>query len=279
MHQRPLSATLALAALLACGEAPVQEEATRASETLAGAGEHALAVTLERSHALAKAVADTLKPVPLIRPAQENALRRFDNAAQLRRGRQLGIASGAPVEALVAEGSLVQLEDSTRWWVVRELDASAPYVTPDAYALLEEIGRRFQARMEAMGLPLFRIEITSALRTAADQAALRRTNPNAAAGTSTHELGTTVDVAYTSFPAPAATPDGLVPEDAGESRPLLEAVAALALDAAAARKSRELQAILAEVLQELQDEGAVMVTLERLQPVFHMTVARRMAEG
>lgn len=277
MHERAPHAMLAVAVLLACGPAPTRENGAQAGETLGGASDQALAVTLERSRALARAIADTLKPVPLIRTAQENALRRYDNAAQLRRGRALGITPGAPVEALVTDGTLVELEDSTRWWVVRELDASAPYVTPDAYALLEEIGRRFQARMEDMGLPAFRIEITSALRTAEDQAALRRTNPNAAAGTSTHELGTTVDVAYTSFPAPAETPQGLIPDDAGDARPLLEAVAALALDAAAARKSRELQAILAEVLQELQDEGAVMVTLERRQPVFHMTVDRRLA--
>lgn len=43
----------------------------------------------------------------------------------------------------------------------------------------------------------------------------------------------------------------------------------------AARRSRELMAILGNVLIEAQDEGKVMVTLERLQPVYHMTVARR----
>ena len=46
------------------------------------------------------------------------------------------------------------------------------------------------------------------------------------------------------------------------------------LEAAAARKSRELMAILGEVLREMQDEGAVYVTLDRQQPVFHITVAR-----
>jgi hypothetical protein len=36
-------------------------------------------------------------------------------------------------------------------------------------------------------------------------------------------------------------------------------------------------AVLGGVLLELQNEGSVMVTLERLQPVYHMTVARRRA--
>jgi hypothetical protein len=38
-------------------------------------------------------------------------------------------------------------------------------------------------------------------------------------------------------------------------------------------------AVLGKVLLELQQEGAVMVTLEELQPVFHLTVARRLAPG
>ena len=48
---------------------------------------------------------------------------------------------------------------------------------------------------------------------------------------------------------------------------------ALAPGATAAQR-RELQAILGEILLDLQREGRVMVTLERQQPVYHMTVAR-----
>jgi hypothetical protein len=47
------------------------------------------------------------------------------------------------------------------------------------------------------------------------------------------------------------------------------------LETAAARKSRELQALLGHVLSELQRSGDVLVTLERQQPVYHITVARR----
>lgn len=43
--------------------------------------------------------------------------------------------------------------------------------------------------------------------------------------------------------------------------------------------SLELRAILGHVLREMQDEGLVMVTYEVLQPVYHMTVARRLAEN
>ena len=57
--------------------------------------------------------------------------------------------------------------------------------------------------------------------------------------------------------------------------PHLIRYAAIAAERVAARRAMELRAILGEVLIELQNEGMVMVTLERLQPVYHMTVARR----
>jgi hypothetical protein len=44
-----------------------------------------------------------------------------------------------------------------------------------------------------------------------------------------------------------------------------------------ARKSREMQAFLGHVLIELQAAGDVLVILERLQPVYHITAGRRLA--
>jgi hypothetical protein len=41
----------------------------------------------------------------------------------------------------------------------------------------------------------------------------------------------------------------------------------------AARKSRELQAVLGKVMAEAQSRDEVLVTLERQQPVYHITVA------
>ena len=145
-----------------------------------------------------------LRPVPLLTPAEEAALR-TSNAAQLARARALGVhvPDSASLARLIQAGTLVQLPDSTRWWVVRELDHSLPYVVPDVVVLLERIGTRFQDALAAMGLPPYRIEVTSVLRTPEGQAALREGNVNAAQGTSTHEYGTTLDIAYESFAAPA----------------------------------------------------------------------------
>jgi hypothetical protein len=157
---------------------------------------------------------------PLAR-AEQQRLRADVNATQLARARQLGIARGAEVEALVRSGRLVRLADTTAHWIVRELQYSEPLVTPDAHAMLEELGERFHAHLDDLGLPRFRFEITSVLRTSDHQAALRRSNPNAAAGVSAHEYGTTVDVAYRRFAPPA----GLLESLELRAEPPLDAVA------------------------------------------------------
>lgn len=241
--------------------------------------EAALDDTLDRFTTLTDSLDALLRPVPLLTPAQEAGFRRFGNAQQIQRARALGLrpADAAELAAAVRAGRLVELEDSNSLWVVRKLDYSDPFVTPDARALLVEVGERFQARLAGMGLPAFRLEVTSVLRTAAHQAALRRVNPNAAIGESTHEYGTTLDVVYASYAAPDPLPLDLPTADMAWLAPRLERVGAALLETLAARNSRELQAVLGHVMAEVQDEGLAMVTLERLQPVYHFTVARRLA--
>lgn len=262
----------ALAVLVACS-AEKDAGAQRDARDI----ERALARESARIQTRADSIDAIFQPLPLLRPAQEAALRRFGNDAQLAAARRLGIEPNTPrasLERLVQAGRLVHIPDSTEYWVVRKLDHSSPYLTQDAADALREIGERFHRALAGLGLPPFRMEVTSALRSAEDQSALRRTNVNAAAGESTHQYGTTFDVAYSAFAAPAQRG---TPTVAGA--PWLAAhldwVAATLAESVAARRSREMMAILGNVLIEMQNEGKVMVTLERLQPVFHMTVARR----
>jgi len=265
-----------------------------------------LAAAEEATDQLADSLDDLLHPVPLLTAAQEGAFGRYGNADHLDRAAALGIDPDAP-----APGALVPLDSSGPYWIVRELDHSEPLVTPATHALLEEIGRRFQARLEDEGLPAYRFEITSALRTAEAQADLRRTNPNAVTGRSAHEYGTTVDITYAAFAAPlsgtpagaddggsgavaGAAEAGAVRPEAGEVRPEAGEVApeadsagmpawleahigrdeAARLETVAARRSRELQAFLGEELLALQAGGAAYVMLEVRQPVFHITLTR-----
>jgi hypothetical protein len=205
-------------------------------------------------------------------------MRRHLNAAHVAAARSNGVGpvrDSAHVAALVSRGGLVQLPDSTEWWVLRDLDQSLPYVTPGTQAALEEIGRRFHARLDERGLPPFRLDVTSVLRTDQQQSALRRRNPNASATTSSHEFGTTLDIAYLSFAAPQSLDHGsLAPAPDAQLGGRLRADVTTRLDSFAVRYAPHLEGELGAVLQQLQRAGMVLTLRERSQPVYHITVAR-----
>jgi hypothetical protein len=282
MRSRGIRMVVALAAVVvsACSGPGDEEDRVRIEAELQARAERVLERARTRIAERADSLDRALQPVPLLTGSEEGALRRYLNAAQLQRARRLGVRPGseAELERLRRDGRLVRLPDSTQYWIVRELDHSVPLVTPDTEALLTEIGRRFQARLDSLGLPPFRLEVTSVLRTAEAQAELRRINPNAASGVSTHEFGTTLDVAYNSFAAPRSPELDVETTEAPWLRPHLEQLSGAIGETIAARRSRELQAILGRVLRELQEEGKVLVTMERRQPVYHFTVGRRLAE-
>lgn len=205
-------------------------------------------------------------------------MRRHLNAAHVAAARRNGIGpvrDSAHLAALVDQGDLVQLPDSSHWWVLRDLDRSVPYVTPGTRAALEEIGRRFHVRLDEHGLPPFRLDITSALRTSQQQSALRRRNSNASATTSSHEFGTTVDIAYLNFAAPESLDHESLAADLVEqlSQPM-RADLITRLDSLGLRHAPHLEGELGAVLQQLQREGMVLPLRERSQPVYHITVAR-----
>ena len=273
--------TLPLIALiflfLGCGKQPPPQQGEPVADV--PGVEPVMERAMSRIRVYADSMDAVLRPVSLLNFREKAGLRQYPNRVQLERARRLGVgrpATDEDLDALLEDSSLVPIEDTTRYWVVRELDYSAPYLTPDARALLVQIGERFQERLEEMGLPALRFEISSMLRTPANQRALRRTNPNAARTVSTHEFGTTADIAYSSYAAPA---EPVLTFETGEFewlRPYLAEICEVAVARVAAKRSRELQAIMGDVLRELQAEGKVMVTLEERQPVYHFTVARSM---
>ena len=257
------------------GEAAV--EAARAATVVQI--ERVLSQTIRLADRLAGSADRILRPLPVMTPAEEEALRRFLNAAHVTQARALGVrgVSSALTDSLLAAGRLVQLEDSTHHWIVRR-GTSPAYVVPHVRTLLEVLGERFQERLAAMGLPPYRLEVTSALRTSERQAQLRRSNANAAAGVSSHEFGTTVDLSYAAFAPPADPPGEILTGVPTEFAPHLERIVDLALESVSARKSRELGAIFSQVLEEAQAEGLALVIYERQQTVYHLTVARALAD-
>ena len=193
-------------------------------------------------------------------------LRADANATQIERAHQMGLSQPFSVEQEVARRRLIELPDSTEYWVLHNLKFSEPYVTPSTQFMLLEIAQRFQRSLDSLGVPRFRLVITSALRTPDTQAALRRVNRNASRVESAHEFGTTVDVAYRRF----AAPFDATSVQADTINTMIDSV----LVKTAFNRGTELQAVLGRVIASMRSEGKLMVMMEKQQPVYHMTVAR-----
>ena len=214
--------------------------------------------------------------VPALGAREVAELRQDRNAEQVAAAQSLGlrVSGEAAIEQLRRQGRLVALGDSTAYWVLREMEHSVPFVTPDTRAMLEEVGRRFHARLDSRGLPRYRMKITSALRTDETQADLRKTNPYASRTMSAHEFGTTVDVSHERFAVPADPRPGT-------RRAVLEMreMEVEMLEQVGKEQAKALQAELGRTIAEMRDEGALHVMMENLQPVYHMTIARRFTPG
>jgi hypothetical protein len=223
----------------------------------------------ERTRAAARAAA-LRAAFARVRPlgaGEVGGLRLDKNREQVASAQRLGMrASGeGHIRTLVREGRMVALGDSTQWWVLRDMDHSTPYVTPDGRAMLVELGRRFHARLDSAGLPRYRMKVTSALRTSETQEDLRKINSYASATTSAHEFGTTVDVSHERFAVPAPP--------AGAAAALWE-IEADTLEEVGKEHAKVLQAILGRAIAEMRDAGMLFVMMENKQPVYHMTLAR-----
>ncbi|MBW3629434.1 MAG: hypothetical protein KY464_09070 [Gemmatimonadetes bacterium] len=229
-----------------------------------------------RVQARLDSVDTALRQVRALTRAEQRALRRDVNRVQTARARAMGINPTAEIDPLVASGQLVPLEDSTRLWVLRDLDYSVPYVTPSTHAMLVEIGERFQTELDSLGLPPIRLVVTSVLRSSAMQAKLRRSNPNAARGVSAHQYGTTLDVAYRRFAPPAPSVDTVTYGAPPQLEPQLRQLQDSLFVETGTQRSAELQAVLGRVLQKMRDEGKLLVMMERAQTVYHMTVAKKL---
>ena len=286
------AALIGLVLLGACGGDAERVE-DGAPERVADSAPAVDPVTARRASALLEeelaTVESRLDSLPGLILSVRRTLRRHLNDDHVARARALGVRpvrDTAAIARLIEAGELVRLPDTTRHWVVRELDQSLPYVTPDKLAALEELGDRFHARLTRAGLPPFRFEITSALRTGDLQQLLRARNRNASRSRSSHEFGTTVDIAYHEFspPSPAEwSPWRTAVAGDGEAeerlRQRLDAAAVARLDSLGNAYSDHLKGELGAVLKVMQTEGRLWPLYERSQPVFHTTLASRRASA
>jgi hypothetical protein len=171
-----------------------------------------------------------------LRYARLNGITPFKSTAAFREG----------IHGLLKDDKLVKIS-SNKYYVVKRLSHSHPYLTPQAAQLLEDIGKRFRKKLDENGMGNYAYHITSLLRTKESQKSLSRSNTNASSNTS-HLYGTTFDIAYRSV--------------AKKTFPFMTIEV---YDAKAIK-------LLSEAIGELRRERRCVVVTERIEKCFHITV-------
>jgi hypothetical protein len=144
---------------------------------------------------------------------------------------------------------LVYVGANPYYCIDKTMRQSIPYLVPRASDLLQQIGKNFIDSLYVKQIPLYRIIVSSVLRTEDDVARLRRINGNANEQ-SCHRFGTTFDIKYV-FYDPVGHADGSPCEYVSDAI---------------------LKPVLAEVLRDLREQGLCYVKHERKQSCFHITV-------
>ena len=177
------------------------------------------------------------------------------NAVHLKHAKKSGVAPFKTnkdfengVAALVKEDKLVEISDN-KYYRICNLTHSHPYLTLAAEQFLEDLGKRFQEKLDENELPEYYFQISSLLRTKENQKRLSRSNGNASANSS-HMYGTTFDIPYFTL----------------VKRTLLWEEA----EVTDGRASK----LLSEAIGELRKEGRCVVVTERNETCFHITVIK-----
>lgn len=158
-------------------------------------------------------------------------------------------ANRKDVDKLTKQHKLVNITNSP-FYSVDDLQHSMPYLVPKAQQLLNTICYNFVDSLQAKGLPLHKLLITSALRTTDDVTHLQKGNKNATTN-SCHCYGTTVDITYNRF---VPIKDRFDPKQETTNWDL------------------PMKQVLAEVLRDLREQGQCYVKYEKKQACFHLTV-------
>ncbi len=151
--------------------------------------------------------------------------------------------SGRDIVKYVNQGKLVKVEINEYF----ELDTmfySYPFLTPKSRNFIDDLGFRFQRKLENTRLQCTRFLLTSILRTTKSIKRLKKRNRNAITKSS-HLHGTSFDISYTQF-----FTDTVLTET----------------------EKLRLKDVLAETLFELREAGKCWVTYEMWQTCFHVVV-------
>jgi hypothetical protein len=149
-------------------------------------------------------------------------------------------------EELLSDDKLVEISGS-RYFVVEKLTHSHPFLVPEAAQLLEDIEKRFSAKLKENDKGRFYFIISSLLRTKESQKSLSRSNGNAS-GNSAHLYGTTFDIPYSSV---VKKPLPWIKKEVADASVI---------------------SLLSESIKELRAEGRCFVVTEYKERCFHITV-------
>jgi hypothetical protein len=147
------------------------------------------------------------------------------------------------IDSLISRSILAKVTEN-RFYQVKTLSFSQPYLIPEGVDMLNEIGYRFQERLKEKKYNNFKFRITSILRTVGSQSKLCHRNGNAT-DHSAHIYGTTLDISYKNFYN--------TNKDTIESK--MEPILAIT-----------------KVLTDMRKECKLLVVRERHQSCFHITV-------
>jgi len=170
--------------------------------------------------------------------AKKNGIQPFKNSKALHEG----------IGKLLKENQLEKVKN-TKYYRLKGLTHSHPYLTPIAVQLLEDIGKRFRKKLDENNLDTYVFSVSSLLRTQESQKGLSRINRNASPNTS-HLYGTTFDIAYKNV--------------------VRKPLPWMKVEVADARAIK----LLSEAIGELRKEGRCKVVTEKHETCFHITVVK-----
>jgi len=169
------------------------------------------------------------------------------NETHLEKAKAVGLKKIPEKRDDIDPGRLVKIEDSD-FLVVDELRYSVPYLTAGAARELNHIAKAFHDSLARKQFPIYKLIVSSVLRTEEDVTRLRKSgNPNAS-DNSAHCYGTTFDITYTRYWRDEETDEFMQPY--------------------------ELTKVLGEVLRDEKNAGRVLVKYERKEHCFHITACQ-----
>ena len=149
-------------------------------------------------------------------------------------------------DELIGDGKLEKVSNGSQY-IINKLGHSHPYLVPKAVKLLDDIGDRFQDKLDENDKGNYYFRVSSLLRTGESQRKLGKSNSNAAQNSS-HLYGTTFDIAYKNV--------------VKKPFPWMRREVA---DASVIK-------LLSDAIGELRKEGRCLVVTEYKEKCFHITV-------